>query len=66
MKENVLFVKNLNFGTDDKELKQFSVSNGCRNIKSVKIVKNRDGKSHGYGFIEYETSEDLQNGLKNL
>jgi U1 small nuclear ribonucleoprotein len=34
------------------------------NIKSIKIVCNKEGKSRGYAFIEYEHKSDFKRAYK--
>ncbi len=34
-------------------------------IKSVRVVRDQDGKSRGYGFVEFDNKEDFVTAYKN-
>jgi U1 small nuclear ribonucleoprotein len=57
-----LFVGRLAFETTERTLKRVFEEWGP--VKTVKLVLNKDGKSRGYAFIEYETERDLRNAYK--
>ncbi|KRX11111.1 hypothetical protein PPERSA_05220 [Pseudocohnilembus persalinus] len=62
----ILYVKNLNFDTTEKALeKHFSEAN-VGDLRSVKIVKTKEGLSSGYGFIEFKNQESIMKCLKKL
>eukprot|EP00924_Labyrinthula_sp_SR-Ha-C_P013397 augustus_masked-scaffold_5-processed-gene-1.5-mRNA-1 protein AED:0.03 eAED:0.03 QI:0/-1/0/1/-1/1/1/0/688 len=67
-----LFVKNLNFETDDDELKEhvFKVAgkiNGEEEyVRSCVVKKHANGLSRGYGFIEVNTKQSLKIVLRKL
>ncbi|XP_078181164.1 polyadenylate-binding protein 7-like [Carex rostrata] len=50
-----LFVKNLNLSCDNERLHEIFAKVGT--ILSVKVVRNIDGSSRGYGFVQFETEE---------
>ena len=50
---NILYIKNLNFETDPRDLQDLFENAQVGEIKSCKIVKKPDGKSAGFGFIEF-------------
>jgi len=56
-------VANLPFSLDDKGLsdvfKEF-------NIKSAHVVKRQNGRSKGFGFVEFNATEDQQAALNNV
>ncbi|KAK6637952.1 hypothetical protein RUM44_008375 [Polyplax serrata] len=66
----VIFVKNLNFATDEGSLRNHFET--CGRIISVTIAKKKDPKqpgktlSMGYGFVSYGCKESADNALKKL
>jgi U1 small nuclear ribonucleoprotein len=58
-----IFIGKLNYATDEVRLKkEFEIFGP---IKSIRIVKNnKNGKSRGYGFVEYETIRDCELALR--
>jgi U1 small nuclear ribonucleoprotein 70kDa len=58
-----LFVCRLAYETTESKLKKEFEVYGM--IKSLVLIKNKDGKSCGYGFIEYENEEDYKNAYKH-
>lgn len=50
--KNVLFVSNLPFGVDEKDLKNLLEKENISNIVEVLIVRDENEKSKGFGFIE--------------
>lgn len=52
----------LNYNTDEKKLKKDFEIYGP--IKRVRIIRDKDGKSRGYGFIEYEHKADFKTAYK--
>lgn len=65
-KEKTVFVKNLAFSTTEDGLKgllrEYDLAN-C--VKFIKIVM-KNGKSCGYGFIEFNTVDDAEKALRKL
>ncbi|ORX74678.1 RNA-binding domain-containing protein [Linderina pennispora] len=66
----VLFVKNLNFDTNEDTLRQ--LFGGVDGLASVAIRRKKDPKrpgkwqSMGFGFVEYKTAEAAQQALKSF
>ena len=58
-----LFVCRLGYETTDAKLKKEFEIYGV--IKSLRIIKDKEGKSRGYAFIEYENEEDYKNAYKH-
>ena len=68
-----LFVKNLNFITDEKSLKDFFVTNlGEGHVHEVTVAKKKDMKnpgnvlSMGYGFVQFKKAASANEALKTL
>lgn len=60
-----LFVGNLAYSVTDQDLTDFFASEG--NVVSAVVIKDREtDRSKGFGFVEFETSEEAQNAIKNL
>jgi len=65
-----LFVKNLNFATDDEGLKTFFSKVGP--VLAARVAKKHNVKdptnplSMGFGFVEYETYDDATTAIKRL
>ena len=65
-----VFVKNVNFTTDDEGLKAFFSK--CGPVLAARIAKKHNMKdpsnplSMGFGFVEYKTSGDANNAIKQL
>ncbi|KAI4889792.1 hypothetical protein NFI96_030807 [Prochilodus magdalenae] len=55
---NRIFVGGIDGKTNENDLRRFFSQYGT--IKEVKIVIDRDGISKGYGFVTFETPEDVQ------
>jgi len=58
-----LFVTNLPFKFSDEDFAQVFVDAGVK-PKSAKVVRNRNNRSKGYGFVEFENTQDQQKGLQ--
>ena len=58
-----LFVGRLDFATTERTLRRVFEEWG--RTKDVKIVCGPDGKSRGYGFVEYEDEGDLKDAYKH-
>lgn len=54
------FVGNLAFDVMDSDIEQFFAP---ANVISVRIVSGHDGKPKGFGYIEFQTLDDLKNAL---
>jgi multiple RNA-binding domain-containing protein 1 len=64
----ILFVKNLDFSTNDKQLKKFFEKKDYI-VKKVEIAKHlKDGKnvSSGFGFVELKDEKMVLKAMKNL
>ncbi|XP_073438658.1 probable RNA-binding protein 19 [Dendrobates tinctorius] len=63
-----LFIKNLNFSTNEEKLKQ--VFSKAGEVKTCSISKKKDKQgtflSMGYGFVEYRKPEHAQKALRQL
>jgi len=66
----VLFVKNLNFDTNEAKLK--AIFSSCGKVSEATIAKKKDAKkegamlSMGYGFVKFKNTRDADNAIKNL
>jgi len=54
------FVGNLAFDLGESDLEQF-----FQNVKSVKIIKDRDEKPKGFGYVEFEDLDGLKAAITN-
>lgn len=64
----VLFVSNLNFSTNDNQLRKLFEGKKYK-VKTAQVATHfKEGKqvSSGFGFVEFETEEDALKALKNL
>ena len=64
----ILFVKNLDFSTNEKQLKKFFEKKGYI-VKKVEIAKHlKEGKnvSSGFGFVELKDEKMVLKAMKNL
>ena len=64
----ILFIKNLDFSTNEKQLKKFFEKKDYI-VKKVEIAKHlKDGKnvSNGYGFVELKDEQMVLKAMKNL
>nr|GEW71773.1 polyadenylate-binding protein 7 [Tanacetum cinerariifolium] len=59
-----VFVKNLNESMDNIQLKELFQNFG--NILSCKVSTFEDGKSKGYGFVQFDTEESSNAAIENL
>lgn len=57
-----LFVGRISYETTEKQLRQEFEQYG--NVKKVRLVEDDEGKSRGYGFVEYENESDLKAAYK--
>ncbi len=58
-----IFAGNLNFKTTEDDLRQLFSEFGS--ISTIKIIKDFDGRSRGFGFIEMDDSEAIE-AIKRL
>lgn len=54
------FVGNLTFETDEEELRAFFAA---QDPKSVRLVKDSEGKLKGFGYVEFNTRDGLATAL---
>jgi polyadenylate-binding protein len=59
-----VFIKNLDEKVDDEELKRIFTPFGI--IKSYVVMKDEQGKSKGFGFVNFETAEDAERAVQGL
>lgn len=57
-----LFVGRISYETTEKQLRHEFEQYGP--VKRVRLVEDEDGKSRGYGFVEYENESDLKAAYK--
>jgi len=64
--ENKIYVGNLEYGVDEDVLKSFVEGKGFQ-TKDVKVIKDKyTGRSKGFGFVAFETDEELQKAVETL
>ncbi|KAA8518658.1 hypothetical protein F0562_016132 [Nyssa sinensis] len=59
-----VFIKNLNESIDNVKLQEMFQKFG--NIWSCKVVMSEDGKSKGYGFVQFESEESANAAIEKL
>ena len=59
-----LFVGNLPWETEDAALQQ--LFGQCGNVVKCEIPKGRQGRSRGYGIVEYSTPHEAQVAVQQL
>ena len=52
-----VYVGNLSFDVDEDSLKLFLEENGCENINQVRIIKDENESSKGFGYVEFEDED---------
>lgn len=57
-----LFVGRISYETTEQQLRHEFEQYGS--VKSVRLVEDPEGKSRGYGFVEYEKEEDMKAAYK--
>jgi len=57
----MIYVSNLPFSIDDKKLGE--VFTGYK-VKNAYVAVRRNGRSKGFGFVDFGASEDQQKALK--
>jgi len=50
----VVYITNLSYQTKEDDLKSFFTNNGINNINDIHLVKDEDGSSKGFAFIQFE------------
>ena len=63
--EKTVYIKNLNIETSENDLEKLLIEHDFKDFKYIKIVK-KEGKSMGYGFVEFESVENSQKMIKKL
>lgn len=56
-----VIVRNLPFRLEENDL--YDVFEDCGKIRGCKIVKNMDGRSKGFGFVDFDSFEDAKAAL---
>ncbi|KAL0374978.1 UNVERIFIED_CONTAM: Polyadenylate-binding protein 7 [Sesamum radiatum] len=59
-----VFVKNLSDSIDSMKLQEYFQKFG--NILSCKVVTSQDGKSQGYGFVQFESEDSANTAIEKL
>ncbi|KIY72154.1 polyadenylate binding protein [Cylindrobasidium torrendii FP15055 ss-10] len=59
-----LYVKNIAFDVGDEEFEQLFKEHGA--VTSCVIQKDEEGRSKGFGFVNYESHEEAQTAVDNL
>jgi len=64
--ENKIYVGNLEYGVDEGVLKNLLESKNIQ-AKDVKVITDKyTGRSKGFGFVEFETADELQKAIEDL
>jgi len=63
--KTTLFVANLPFSLGNDEFANVVTEQGLK-LKTAHVVKKRNGRSKGYGFIDFDTQEEQQKALVAL
>mmetsp|Transcript_19354 Transcript_19354/g.14008 ORF Transcript_19354/g.14008 Transcript_19354/m.14008 type:complete len:104 (+) Transcript_19354:895-1206(+) len=56
-----LLVKNMSFKVNENSLEKYFGKYGT--VTKVKLVKSQDGKSKGFGFVEFKTHAQAQKAM---
>jgi U1 small nuclear ribonucleoprotein len=59
---NTLFVGRLAFEVNERKLLREMETFGP--VKDIKLVSDKEGRSKGYGFVEYENEEDMKRAYR--
>lgn len=63
--QNKLFVRNLSFNCEDRELSDLFTRFG--EVTSAKIATDRDtGRGRGFGFVEMSTQQQAEDAIRGL
>ena len=60
--KTTIHVGNINYKTTEEDLKNFF--SDCGDIKSISIAKNKEGKSCGFAYIDFENESGVEKSLK--
>ena len=60
-----MYVKNLNFETEAEGLGRFFEGKGLE-VLSSKVVKGGEGRSMGYGFVEFKEKEAAMKAIRQM
>ena len=64
--ENKIYVGNLEYGVDEGVLRNLLESKNIQ-AKEVKVITDKyTGRSKGFGFVEFETADELQKAIEAL
>ena len=64
--ENKIYVGNLEYAVDEDVVKTFLEGKGLQ-AKELKVIKDKyTGRSKGFGFVEFETADELQKAIEAL
>ena len=66
VQSSVVMVKNLSFAVSETDLQDLLNRRKLKGWKSIKIPKDPQGKSKGFGFIEFSSAESAQTAMKAL
>ena len=50
----VVYITNLSYETREDDLKSFFTNYGINNINDIHIVKDEEGSSKGFAFVQFE------------
>jgi RNA recognition motif-containing protein len=64
METNRLFIANLAWSTEDAELRAAFEAHG--QVTRARVVCGADGRSRGFGFVEFETPEEASAAMSAL
>lgn len=59
---NTMFVGRVAYEVNERKLLREMETFGP--VKDIKLVSNKDGKSRGYAFVEYENEEDMKRAYR--
>lgn len=59
-----LYIGNLSYDVTDEELTQ--VFSQCGQVSSAKVIRHRDGKSKGFGFVEMPNDDEATHAVDRM
>ena len=59
---NSVIVRNLAFDLTEEDFGR--IFEGCGGVKKFRIIKQESGESKGFGFVDFESAEDVAKALK--